>query len=57
MKCPICEKKVARDDPEYPFLQRALPHHRSGKLGVREIRDLSPSARIAVPEDDPEEHG
>ncbi len=34
MKCPICQKKVKRDDPYMPFLQRPLPDDRSSQLGV-----------------------
>ena len=38
MKCPICKKKEVRlGETRVPLLQRTLPHHRPGQLGVGEI--------------------
>ena len=52
IRCPICKKEVAFDDPEHAFLQRPLPHHRSGQLGYGEIRDSGSRAPEAEDIDD-----
>ena len=53
MKCPICKKEGRAGRSRVSVLQRALPPHRPGQLGVREVRD--PGAPTSKPQDEEEE--
>ena len=50
LKCPICKKEEAEARrPGFPVLQRALPAHRPGQLGLGEVRDFD-AGQPAEPE-------